>query len=99
LAAARIAPIAPSRLATIWVRDAGQFAECLGLRPTETGANVVLVEVDDENFFDAVTVCEGVHYVAPALVVADLLTSPGRGPQEGEAMLSWMHANEEKWRR
>ena len=42
--------------------------------------------------------CEGIRYAALAQVVADLLTSPGRGPSEGEALIDWMKANENAWR-
>src|SRR5690606_5542651 len=48
LAAARLAPIAPPRLATIYVPDAGRAAEQLGLRPTDAGANVWLIEPKDD---------------------------------------------------
>ena len=41
----------------------------------------------------------GVWYAAPSQVAADLLTSPGRGPAEGEELIQWMQANEEAWRR
>ena len=29
---------------------------------------------------------------------ADLLTSPGRGPAEAEALMSWMERNQDAWR-
>lgn len=36
---------------------------------------------------------------APSQVAADLLTSPGRGPQEGEALIERMKGAEDDWRR
>lgn len=99
LAAAQIAPIAPARLATIWVRDADAVASDLGLRPADAGANVMLAEAVDENVFDGVLQRDGLCYAALTLVAVDLLTSPGRGPQEGEELIDWMKANEEAWRR
>jgi hypothetical protein len=36
--------------------------------------------------------------VAPSQAAADLLTSSGRGPEEAEALIEWMLANEEAWR-
>jgi len=39
-----------------------------------------------------------VAYVAPSQAAADLLTSPGRGPSEAEALIAWMAANEAAWR-
>ena len=94
LAAAAVAPIAPTRLATLWVRDAITAASTLCLRPADSGANVMLVEAADESVFDAATERDGVWYAAPSQVAADLLTSPGRGPQEAEALIDWMKANE-----
>jgi transcriptional regulator with XRE-family HTH domain len=98
LAAATLAPLAPARLATIWVPDATVAAERLGLRPTETGANVVLAEASDESVFDGAVQRDRLWYAAPVQVAADLLTSPARGPQEGEALIDWMQAHEDRWR-
>jgi len=97
-AAARIAPIAPSRLATIWVDDANEAASRLGLRETDAGANIILVEPTDSAVFERTQNHGGVVYAAPSQVVADLLTSPGRGPAEAEELIAWMTANEEAWR-
>lgn len=97
-AAARLSPIAPPRLSTIWVDDAAVAAAQLGLRVADAGANVLLVEAGDESAFEGVVAHEGLCYAAPSLVAADLLTSPGRGPAEGEELLTWMARNEEVWR-
>lgn len=99
LAAVTLAPLAPARLATVWVRDAAGAAAALLLRPADTGANVMLVETDDDAVFEGTTERDGLRYAAPSLVAADLLTSPGRGPQEGEELIAWMMSNEEHWRR
>lgn len=99
LAGAAFAPAAPTRLATVWVQDAAEAALNLGLRPVDAGANVLLIEPGDEGVFEGASQRDGVWYAAPSQVAADLLTSPGRGPAEGEALISWMLANEEDWRR
>jgi hypothetical protein len=99
MAAATLAPIAPARLATVWVRDAAAAGSALGLRPADSGANVMLVEAVDESVFDGTLLRDGLWHAAPAQVAVDLLTSPGRGPQEGEELIDWMKTNEEKWRR
>jgi hypothetical protein len=99
LAAVAIAPIAPARLATVWVSDAAAAASALSLRSADAGPNVMLVEAGDASVFEGAGQREGVWYAAPSLVAADLLTSPGRGPQEGEELIEWMKANEETWRR
>ena len=99
LAAAAFAPIAPTRLAIVWARDAAQAAARLALRPADTGANVLLIEPGDEGLFEGAARRDRVWYAAPSQVAADLLTSPGRGPAEGEELINWMLANEQAWRR
>jgi hypothetical protein len=99
LAAARFAPLAPARLATVWVRDADAVTASLALRPADAGANVVLAEAVDEGVFDRTLQSEGRWYAGPVQVAADLLTSPGRGPQEGDELIEWMKAHEDEWRR
>ena len=98
LAASRLAPIAPPRLAMLYVESMASAARALELRPAETGGNVLLLLPNDEWAFEGATQEEGLLYAAPSQVAADLLTSPGRGPAEGEALIRWMVANEEKWR-
>ena len=98
LAAARFAPVAPPRLAIVWMRRGEAAAPSLGLRPADSGANVLLVNPTDELVFEGATEDRGVRYAAPSQVAADLLTSPGRGPAEGEALLEWMRENEDSWR-
>jgi hypothetical protein len=98
LAAAAFAPLAPARLAIVWLRDAAEAATKLGFRPAEAGANVLLVEPGDEWVFEGAAQREGVWYAAPSQIAADLLTSPGRGPAEGEELVAWMRANEGAWR-
>ena len=79
--------------------DANEAAKRLGLRSAEAGANVLFLEPGDNCVFDGVQELNGVSYAAPSQVVADLLTSPGRGPSEAEELLNWMQANEQVWRR
>jgi hypothetical protein len=98
LAATRLAPLAPPRLAMVWMKSCVDAAERLGLRPAEAGANVLLVEPIDDLVFEGAREDQGLWYAAPSQVAADLLTSPGRGPAEGEALLEWMKGNEEVWR-
>lgn len=99
LGAAAFAPIAPARLAVVWMHDAAASAMHLGLRPAQAGANVLLIEPGDDGVFEGAVQRDGVWYAAPSQVAADLLTSPGRGPAEGEELIHWMQANEEVWRR
>ena len=91
-------PVAPARVATLYVTDAAEAAESLGLRETEAGANVVLLEPFDPVVFDRIVEPEGLRCVAPSQLAVDLLTGPGREPSQGEQMLIWMEQNEDAWR-
>jgi hypothetical protein len=93
LAANRLAPVAPARLAMVYVDDPDEVSAVLNLTPTETGANVILLAPLDDVVFARTRVDEGVTYVAPSQSAVDLLTSPGRSPAEGEAVLEWIVRN------
>lgn len=95
----RFASIAPSRLLHLYVDSIDEFCRDLKLTETEVGANVMLIEPKDLSILaDAETDKEGMRWAPIVQVAADLLTSQGRGPAEGEALLGWMADNEEAWR-
>ena len=50
-------------------------------------------------FRNTAVTAEGYPVAAPAQVASDLLNGPGREPAEGEYLIEWMKANEERWRR
>jgi hypothetical protein len=87
LAARLLAEYADAKLALIYVDDIDRAAQALGLTPVEERGNVLLAEPYDEVVFDGTWQRDGINYVAPAQVAVDLLTSPGRGPAEGEELL------------
>ena len=97
-AAQHLDPVAPARAATLYVTDAVEATECLGLRETDAGANVVLLEPFDPVVFDRTVERDGLRCVAPSQLAVDLLTGPGREPSQGEQMLIWMEQNEDAWR-
>ncbi len=99
LAAERIAPYAPPRLAMIYVDRLEEAAAQLDLREVDSGANVLLATGDYDIVFDRTQDIDGLHTAAPSQIAVDLLTAPGRGPSEGQALLDWMKANEPAWRR
>lgn len=98
LAAAKIAPIAPPRLATIYVNHIPDAAQLLGLREADSGANICLIAPRDPFVFERTVTRDGLVFAAPSQVAADLLSSPGRGPAEAEALIEWMKVHEEVWR-
>ena len=95
--------IAPPRIAPIYVDDPETAARELGLVPAEAGANVWLLRPYDDVVFARTgrrAVKSGaaetaVTVVAPGQAAVDLLTSPGRGPAEGEELLArWRQGTE-----
>ena len=98
MAAVQWAPIAPPRLLVMYTDQRESLAERHGLRPAATGANVILIKPADEFVYEGILQRDGIRYAAVTQVAADLLTSPGRGPAEGEELLAWMRAHEEDWR-
>lgn len=98
LGSASVAPVAPARLAVLFVDDMEEAAERLDLRPAEAGANVILAEPFDPVVYERCREQESIAYVALSQNAADLLTSPGRGPSEAEELMDWMTKNEDVWR-
>ena len=94
-AAQRFDPIAPARSAAIYVEDAYEAADRLGLREADVGANVVLLEPFDPVVFDRTVTRDGLRCVALGQLAVDLLTGPGREPPQGEELLRWMQDNED----
>jgi hypothetical protein len=98
LSARRFSEVATPRLATIFTTAPEQLGEELSLRDAAGAPNVLLARPFDEVVFARTTTQDGVSYAALSQTAVDLLTSPGRGPTEGEALITWMAANEESWR-
>ncbi len=99
LAAQRLAPYAPPRLAMLYVDDPAVVAGQLELRAVDAGANVLLAVGDYDVVFDRVVEADKLIFVAPSQTVVDLLTAPGRGPAEAQALMEWMQTHESDWRR
>ena len=99
LAAQRLAPYASPRLAMIYARDPAVVVSKLDLRAVEAGANVLIATTDYDVVFDRTVETNRLRFVAPSQTAVDLLTAPGRGPAEGQALLDWMGTHEADWRR
>ena len=97
-AAARYAPAAEPRLASLYVRDPDETMNRLGLRPAETGANVLMGQPFDPVVFDRTERAGGITYANITQVAEDLMTGPGRSPAEAESLVEWMRSREESWR-
>jgi hypothetical protein len=99
LAAAKWEPYAPTKSAMIYAERPDELVVLANLRRVDYGANVLIVPVNETAAFERTQVLDGVEIVAPSQAAVDLLTSPGRGPEEGRALLDWMEMNEDVWRR
>jgi len=95
----RYASVAPARLLHTYVTSIETFSSEMSLKETDIGANVMLIEPKDASIIEGADIDEkGIRWAPLVQVAADLLTSQGRGPAEGEALLDWMADNEEAWR-
>ena len=97
-AANRLAPVAEPRLVALFADDPETTAESLGLRPAETGGNVLILKPFDPVVFERAEYDNDITYARVTQVLLDLMTGPGRGPAEAEALLEWMRDNEEQWK-
>lgn len=92
LAASRKAPYSAPALATVYVDDPAAAAQ--DLRLVDPGvpdaANVFLIRPMDAVVFTRAWTEDGLRFAALPQVAVDLLTSPGRGPAEGEQLLAWL---------
>jgi hypothetical protein len=82
----------------LYADEPSALAGELEVRPTEAGANVALATPFDPVVYERTSNKNGVTIAALSQVAADLLTSPGRGPNEGEALMEWMREHEDDWR-
>jgi hypothetical protein len=94
----RAAQVARGRLLTCFMDSPDRGAEKLGLRPSDAGTNVLLVEPFDPVVYERARTEDGLRLTALSQCVADLLTGSGREPAEGESLLGWMGRNEDAWR-
>lgn len=90
---------APARNAMIYAERPDEFAARVDLRRVDAGANVLVARATDTAALDRTQRLEGTVIVAPSQAAVDLLTAPGRGPEEGRALLDWMEKHESDWRR
>lgn len=99
IAAATWESYAPVRSAMIYCHDVDAAARAWGLRETDSGNNVVLIQPKYSVALKRrIQRQDGLYLASPAQVVIDLLTGPGRSPSEGVELIDWMERHEELWR-
>ena len=95
--ASRIAPVAPARVLSMYVDDPESAATSLGLRPADSGANVILLQPQDDSVYESTMALGELKHATLPILVVDLLSGPGRSPAEAEALMDWMEAHPESW--
>ncbi|MCJ0905647.1 hypothetical protein [Rhodococcus sp. ARC_M6] len=99
VAAAPFARYAPTQRAHFHADNVDQFADALGLRRVESGADVWVTAPLSPSVFDRILTRDGIRIVAPSQAYADLLAGPDANEEAADYLLSWMIANESQWRR
>lgn len=97
-AAGAYAPYAPTKLLTLYADSRDSLSGVLGLRPVDTGANVMIAQATYAAVFRRCQNWQGVWITAPSQTAVDLMTGPGRNPAEAQELLDWMEQNESEWR-
>jgi hypothetical protein len=98
-AAEMMAPVAAPALLLAYCDRPEALAQEHGLLRSEEGANVILLSPYDRVVWERTSFHNHLTYAAPSQVAVDCLTGNGRMPAEGEALLEWMAAHEDAWRR
>jgi hypothetical protein len=94
-----VASVVPITQLMTYVADSGQAAETLGLVPVEpSAANTILLTPQDSSILDNPDTRGGVPVAPLAVVLADLLTLPGRYPQQAEALMDALGKADPNWR-
>jgi len=98
LAAAKWEAYAQAKNAMIYAEKPEQLAAAVDLRQVDAGANVIIARAEATVVFERIQRLQRAVIVSPSQAAVDLLTAPGRGPEEGRALLDWMEKHESEWR-
>lgn len=92
-----VIPVAPLMTLTCYADNPVVLMREAGMRKVERGANVLVARPFDEVVHSSSQVFEGMRYAAPAQVVADLLTGPGRASEEAEQLIEVLAVTDSSW--
>ena len=96
---ADVTPVSPLVSLSLYAEEPVELMDQLGLRTVERGTNVLVLRPYDDSVYARSRRLEGIDYAAPAQVVADLLTGPGRSTEEAEQLMTAFESNEPGWER
>lgn len=77
----------PTRLLLVYADRPADAERALDIRPADAGANVAILTPFDAVVYERTSTKNGVVIATLSQVAADLLTSPGRGPNEGDVLM------------
>ena len=89
---------APAKNAMIYADNLDRLVAYADLRQVDAGTNVIIARASETAAFERTQRLDGTVIVSPSQAAVDLLNAPGRGPEEGRALLDWMEKNESVWR-
>lgn len=95
--ASSIAPVAAPEVAVVFTGDPERLAKTARLRPTKSGANVILAKPYDPIVFQRGWPNSEFPSVSVAQMAIDLLTSNSRMPAESQAVIDWMRRDPSRW--
>lgn len=90
--------VSPLVSLSLYAEDPIGLIDRLGLRSVERGMNVLVMRPYDDIVYARSRRIEGLDYAAPAQVVADLLTGPGRSTEEAEQLMAVLETSEVGWK-
>ncbi|MCK2237055.1 MULTISPECIES: hypothetical protein [unclassified Crossiella] len=92
-----VVPVAPLMTLVVYAENPAVLMRAASLRETSRGANMLLGSPFDDLVYARSRTVDGLAYADPAQVVADLLTGPGRAPEEAEQLLATLAAEDASW--
>ncbi|WP_460494308.1 hypothetical protein [Dactylosporangium cerinum] len=99
-AAAAVAPIAVPAQLVVYAPDPAAMQRFGRLLPAERGADVLILQAEDElSQLAGTRTLDGIEHVAVSQLVMDCLGGNGRLPEEAAALFDWMRADPPAWRR
>jgi hypothetical protein len=92
-----VVPVAPMVSLSFYARDPLGVMDELGFRSVERGANVLVMRPYDEVVHTKSRHVGELRCAAPAQVVADLMTGPGRSTEEAVQLVAALASSEPGW--
>lgn len=90
-------PVSPLVSLSLYAENPAEVMADLGLRTVERGTNVLVMRPYDEVVHTKARLVSGIRCAAPAQVVADLMTGPGRSSEEADQLMAVLRAAEPGW--